>query len=265
MCASARETTAAGCLWTRARTTAAAGATCAIAATGPRFAATGSNSGRFSLLGRLPPGLRARKPGGKRPKRLNLPLFEPVAANLGPVAAIAHVAPAAAVVLARVHKQPAAVVSLALAHMLHGFTAGQQLRRRTGDWAEGAIERPVVAGPLPGKSSALRYDAHPAQSAPQLGIQLGQVGIRRPFARYYRQANLVNGFAQPKRAGGERGGVRWATRGLSRQSSGLGFVQQTCLLCPGDEGSIRIQVFARGDAPFSADGVGEVQTEFPSD
>lgn len=35
--------------------------------------------------------------------------------RLGPIAAIAHVTPAAAVVAAHIHEQPAAIISLALA------------------------------------------------------------------------------------------------------------------------------------------------------
>ena len=88
-----------------------------------------------------------------------IPFSHPVSPHFRPVSAIAHIAPAPAMILAEINEQPAAVFALALPDILQWRTRGQQFRRRPRNRTERVIQRPVLVAPAPTESFFGRRDA----------------------------------------------------------------------------------------------------------
>jgi len=119
----------------------------------------------------------------------------PVSPDLGPVAAIPHIAPAPAVVLGGVHKEPAAVVGRASVDVSTPAAGHQQVRRRAGDRRQHVVELFRVAAPMPREFFAMTAHSHPIETARQFAVQDGQVVFRRGAIVCQRQKNSVNSFA----------------------------------------------------------------------
>src|SRR2546423_10920358 len=67
------------------------------------------------------------------------------------VAAIPHIAPTLAVILAAIHEQPPAIVSLALMPLCNQIIPDQQVGSRAGNWSQKVLGLQFLVSPLPRK------------------------------------------------------------------------------------------------------------------
>src|SRR5262249_39420446 len=119
-----------------------------------------------------------------------------MAPNLGSVAAGAHLAPAAAVVLRRVKEEPAARLTRALAQRLDARRE-EQVCRRVRNLPEHAVERMLRAAPAPRKAYAGdMYKCKMCQPAGKLGIKDRNIGGCRRHAVEQPREDPIEGFAQ---------------------------------------------------------------------
>jgi AraC-like DNA-binding protein len=109
-----------------------------------------------------------------------LPRSGVVAAGLGPVAAHAHVTPAAAGVLGEVEEQPAAVPLARAFPDPVDRPVRQEFRGRPGNRPEHLVKRGTAVLPLPGEACRGPADPQVRQSPGQFGLQHAEVvRIRR--------------------------------------------------------------------------------------
>lgn len=129
------------------------------------------------------------------------PLLEPMPPHFRPIAAIAHIAPPAAVVFARIQEQPAAIFSVAPAHLMQPVMVGQQMGAGAHHRPKRLVQR-LTFSPGPAKIMfAFRRYPKPPKRDRQFGIQNAKALWGNSLVFNHRGKNSVQSFPQPNRLG----------------------------------------------------------------
>src|SRR5262245_46553729 len=115
--------------------------------------------------------------------------------HLRTVPAIAHIAPTAAMIPARIEKQPAAVVPPTLPDFVERFARNQQIRGGSRDRTKGGVQSAVFTTPFPAEPTLAWRDPQAREATSQLGIQLLEVNFLWFSLSRASQENSINRFA----------------------------------------------------------------------
>jgi hypothetical protein len=119
-----------------------------------------------------------------------------VATLLGAIAAVVDVAPAAAVIPARIDEQPAtAILIRTLTHPLTVF-GGHQVQRGECEVPEGRVQSILVETPLPFELTGTAYDLHAAGGTRQRRIEDRQIIFCRGLVSRLRNEDPIDRLAQ---------------------------------------------------------------------
>jgi hypothetical protein len=143
-----------------------------------------------------------------------------VAAEFGAIAALGHVAPAAAMILAGIEKQPEAVLGGAGAYEVQ-LVGGKKIRSRTRNRPQRCLEMVERIVKLPAKSPACLNQLRMLGRVVHAAVQGGERSARHGLFIQDGPENFIHRFAQLDRS--RQGRLRRFGRSLAAHNQSIGF------------------------------------------